>query len=444
LFNTINEGFAISDEIETADKKDKINYRLIEVNPAFGKKLGLPLNKIIGKTISEIFPRENKCWRYYLEKVSSTSKPVQVTQYFKQMDKYFNVNIYRTDSKRYAFLFRDITEQKIAEKALQESKANYRTIFETTRAATIIFDDDMVITLANMEFEFLSGYSKQEVQNKKKWTDFIFEEDFERINDFMKLTRIDPVSAPRNNEFRFIDRHNNMKDLVITVAVIPGNNRSVASFIDITQRKQMEREMSRLDQLNVVGELAASIGHEIRNPMTSVRGFLQMLKENINYKEHGYYDLMIEELDRANSIITEFLSLAKNKAVDLKLLSLNSIIESLYPLIQADAIAQDKYVNLELSEIPPLLLDEKEIRQLILNLARNGLEAMDVFKTLTIKTSQFEGEVILAVEDEGKGIHPEVLEKIGSPFFTTKEQGTGLGLSVCYSIIARIMQVSKL
>ncbi|MDD2554481.1 MAG: ATP-binding protein, partial [Desulfotomaculaceae bacterium] len=165
---------------------------------------------------------------------------------------------------------------------------------------------------------------------------------------------------------------------------------------------------------------------------------LQMLREKddcARYKD--YFNLMIEELDRANSIISEYLSLAKNKPVELKMQSLNRIISVILPLITADALVTDKNIEIKLADIPELFLDEKEIRQLLLNLVRNGLEAMPPGGRLTIKTSADNGEVILAIQDCGKGIDSTVLEKIGTPFCTTKENGTGLGLAVCYSIASR-------
>jgi len=207
---------------------------------------------------------------------------------------------------------------------------------------------------------------------------------------------------------------------------------------EIAERKQFEKEMARLDRLNLVGQMAAGIGHEIRNPMTTVRGFMQLLSSKREYmQDKEYFDLMIEELDRANSIITEFLSLAKNKTIELSKYNLNTIVKALLPLIQSDAIKTDKHFKVDLEEIPVLLLDEKEIRQIILNLVRNGLEAMPPGGKLVIKTYMEKEEVILSVKDEGKGIERDVLEKIGTPFFTTKDNGTGLGLAVCYSIAAR-------
>jgi signal transduction histidine kinase len=208
--------------------------------------------------------------------------------------------------------------------------------------------------------------------------------------------------------------------------------------VDITESKRIEKELARLDRLNLVGEMAAGLGHEVRNPMTSVRGFLQLLsakKECLIYKD--YFTLMIEELDRANSIITEYLSMAKDKAIILETKCLSFILETMQPLIVSDATKFEIKVVFVLEETPSILLDEKEIRQLILNLVRNGLEAMHPGGILTIKTYTEGAEVILAVQDQGSGIRPEVLDKLGTPFFTTKDTGTGLGLAICYSIATR-------
>ena len=146
---------------------------------------------------------------------------------------------------------------------------------------------------------------------------------------------------------------------------------------------------------------------------------------------------MIDELDRANSIITEFLSLAKDRVVELKVQSLKEIVQNIFPLIQADGVISDKYIQMELDEVSEIPLDKKEIHQLILNLVLNGSQAMSPGGTMKIRTFMDEEEIVLAVQDDGPGIAPEVLGKIGTPFFTTKENGTGLGLAVCYSIAAR-------
>ncbi len=113
-------------------------------------------------------------------------------------------------------------------------------------------------------------------------------------------------------------------------------------------------------------------------------------------------------------------------------------------MLMADALNGDKNIKFELSKLPNILLDENEIRQLILNLVRNGLEAMQNGGNVTVKTWQEKNKVMLSVMDEGDGIKEEILEKLGTPFVSTKENGTGLGLAVCYSIISRIRPYCRL
>ncbi|MDF2572954.1 MAG: kinE 2 [Sporomusa sp.] len=204
---------------------------------------------------------------------------------------------------------------------------------------------------------------------------------------------------------------------------------------DISARKTLEQDVSRLDRLNTVGQMAANVAHEIRNPLTTVSGYLQFFQkksEFSSYKDH--FNLLISELDRANLIIKEYLSLCQNKSRDMGFHQLNSIVQDIYPLIKAAANATSMDVHFIPGPIPEIHLDEKEIRQLLLNLVRNGLEAMKPGGTVTIRTYMRNGDVFLETQDYGTGIPPHILENIGKPFLTTKESGTGLGLAVVYRI----------
>jgi signal transduction histidine kinase len=162
---------------------------------------------------------------------------------------------------------------------------------------------------------------------------------------------------------------------------------------------------------------------------------LSQSPELTRYEER--FGIMIEELDRANAIISEYLSFCKNKTVELKPCNLDKIVLALFPLLQADANASNCQVVLALNKVPQTYLDEKEMRQLILNLVRNGLEAMPLGGTLTIRTYLKDNDVVLAIRDQGGGIPPDVMENLGTPFVTTKDSGTGLGLAVCYRIANR-------
>ena len=226
-----------------------------------------------------------------------------------------------------------------------------------------------------------------------------------------------------------------MGDKWLEISAYPAESGLTCYFRDITSRKIAESEIARFDRLNLVGQLAAGIAHEIRNPMTTVRGYLQLLGVKPEYAtRRSTFDLMISELDRANAIITEFLSLAQTKPTEMKSQNLNDILSHLYPLIEADTFTQNKQINFISGEIPNLELNAKEISQLILNLTRNGLEAMEEGGSLTIESYIEDCKVVLEIADEGCGIPKENINKLGTPFFTTKDTGTGLGLASCYKI----------
>lgn len=205
---------------------------------------------------------------------------------------------------------------------------------------------------------------------------------------------------------------------------------------NINERKKLEQISSSFDRMNIIGSMAATVAHEIRNPMTTIRGYLQVLGRKREYQaDKDKFKLMIEEIDRANIIIREYLSLSREKLMCFKKSSLNDVVQALFPLIQADATSSKVYTTLDLTAIPELLIDENEIRQVLLNLARNGIEAMPSGGNLVIGTFLENSKVVLYISDQGSGIPSHMLDSLGTPFITTKDTGTGLGLSICYQIV---------
>lgn len=227
-------------------------------------------------------------------------------------------------------------------------------------------------------------------------------------------------------------------DSFFRVSIYPFDGGVTVFFRNVTEQRQHEREMAKLERLNLVGQMAAGISHEIRNPLTTVKGFLQLWGSKISDpQEKEYNDLMISEIDRANNIITEFLSLARDNVGQVKEQDINQVIWRIFPMIQADATNDNKEIILDLNPLPALWLNENEIRQLILNFVRNALEVTPSGGYVTISTFEDGNNVVLAVQDQGKGIPEEIRDKIGTPFFTTKESGTGLGIAISMGIAHR-------
>ncbi|WP_049684009.1 PAS domain S-box protein [Peribacillus loiseleuriae] len=332
-------------------------------------------------------------------------------------------------------LRKEIEERKKIEEDLRLSQEHFYKIFESSPCLIEIrsLTDGRYINV-NPIWLNNTGYNYKEVMHQNSP---ILHLTADSINE--EIHSLETQKSIKNAKIQYQTKSGEVREGLLSTEIIEiqGETCILRVITDITESVRLENEMARLDRLNLIGVMAAGIAHEIRNPMTTVRGFLELSKDDPEHLSIKYIDLMLAELNRANSIITEYLNLAKNKVSYKTPQLLNPIIEALYPLIQAEALRTGKTILLQLNECPELFLDEKEISQLILNLSLNGLDAMESGGILIIKTYMEDQEVVLEVHDEGCGIKTELLQEIGTPFFTTKDTGTGLGLAICYSIANR-------
>jgi PAS domain S-box-containing protein len=238
----------VVDMIFTLDYEGTFTY----LNPAFERVTGYAVEDFIGRSFTEIITPEYIDSTVEIFKRGISGEPTPVYQVeIKHKDGgsvpvEVNVttlmNADGTPTGRIG-IARDFTERKQANEALQKSEERYRTILKNTGTAMMIVDEDKTIVFSNTELAQLFGYSREEIEGKRKWTEFVVKEDLEKMEEYHRLRRVDPASAPRNYEFRFVDKYGDIKDSFITVSVIPGTGRSVASFIDITDRKQAEKAL---------------------------------------------------------------------------------------------------------------------------------------------------------------------------------------------------------
>jgi len=416
----------ISDSVYVLDKRWNFIYVNKSAAILFAK---VTCQNVLGKNYWDVFPRQvdDSYFPKFIE-ASLSQKSIHFEAMSILTEGWVSVNVYPS-SEGITVYFKDISEQKKLEKSLEEEHKRLYVLLEGLPGLVYLRTSERNVIFANRNFKEIHGEP-----------------------DGMKCYKIlfgrdQPCSDCHSNLIQFNSHTKTpmpwqsvIKGTIYEVFENPfqdadGEQLFLMQLLDITKRKVAEEEISRLDRLNLVGQLAASIAHEVRNPMTTVRGFLQILKnKNSLHENEEYYDLMISELDRANSILTEFLSIAKTKSELYTKMKLNSLVNSLYPLILADATNQDKQVVLITEEVVELTVIEREIRQLILNLTRNGLEAMPAGGILKIRTSMEGNSIVLVVQDQGPGISPDIMTRLGTPFMTTKEGGTGLGLTTCYSI----------
>ncbi|MGE7218377.1 ATP-binding protein [Priestia koreensis] len=204
------------------------------------------------------------------------------------------------------------------------------------------------------------------------------------------------------------------------------------------ERKIMKEKIHYAEKLNTLGELAASIAHEVRNPLTVVKGFLQLMNHD-QKKERGEYDqyipLVLSELNRAESIISDYLTFAKPQFPKIEVFSLSDMLYDVLALLNPLAVKQG--VNLHINVQIPLHLetDQNQLKQVFINLIKNSIEATDNSGTVTIHAQKEDDYVCVQVIDDGKGMNKEQLARIGTLFYTTKDRGTGLGTMVSLRII---------
>lgn len=332
----------------------------------------------------------------------------------------------------------------------------YEPIFENNPKALFIIDDQMNILSINKAFKQLLQNSKKQGLSNEAPLPASLPELLHYLEPGSNSQELMPI--PHQYVMEVSIKNNYTLHLQTSFAASPmqsqqskaDNNPQTPSAIltTLAYENGLQSDLASLENLKSTSELAASISHEIRNPMTSVRGFLQFLSTKPEFSEHkNDLDLVIEELDCVNSILNEYLFLSRNKPCKPKKENLNLLLQKLFPLLKTSVSNSNQTITLELGKIPTFLLNGKEIRQLIFNLVRNGLEAMPNGGELKLQTYlSDEQTVTLAVSDQGAGIAAEDLPKITSPFFTTKENGTGIGLAVCSQIAHKhnaVMEVAS-
>jgi len=330
----------------------------------------------------------------------------------------------------------DITHRKSLEIDLSNEIAKFNQLIELCPLGIVSYDSKgNVITVNRAYRERISNFKKEEFLGKSG-------------RYLLEALGSDWESSPCNQALKGIETLDYYLEttygtcyLLNAIPLWDYENTIIGAMTithDITEYEKIKENMVKLDRLNLIGEMAAGVAHEIRNPMTVIKGYLQFLIKRVPDSMVEQFCLVLSELERIEQIIADFLSVAKNKRVENKEQDLNALIKEVIPLISTDAMGRGIELKVNLAEgLPRLLLNGREIKQLLLNLARNGIEAMSQHGTLIIE-SIVEGDMVsLCVEDCGCGICKEDQEKIFDPFFTTKESGTGLGLSICAGIARR-------
>jgi len=344
------------------------------------------------------------------------------------------VNAMADNLQTYMNRLRDSAEELRSTKEYLESFVNH------TSDAIHVTNMQGEVKQANKAFEAIYGWCPEDAIDREP---VIVPEHLKREYEDLRA-RVEAGQSVTDYETVRLTKDGSLIDVSITVSPIRDEREEVVAIAEIsrniTARKQAEEMIRRTEKLSVIGQLAAGVAHEIRNPLTTLRGFVQ-LGQKQGALSSSYLDIMLPELDRINLIVSEFLVLAKPQISEYKLTDMAGLLQDMISLLESQA----SLVNVAFKprfalDVPHIVCDENQLKQVFINVIKNSLEAMeDEGGEIGIELERSEGEeeaIVIRVTDQGRGIAAEHLSRLGEPFFTSKSSGNGLGLMVSQRIIA--------
>jgi two-component system sporulation sensor kinase B len=231
------------------------------------------------------------------------------------------------------------------------------------------------------------------------------------------------------------------KEITITIILLTLASSQLTSYIYfyVKHQERFQRELILSEKYQLIGQLAASISHEIRNPLTTTRGFLQLMgKENLSKEAFERYRVYaFEGIDHANSIITDYLNFSKPNLEEPKLLDVKDEVDGIVSWLQPFSVLSNIAVEINHMSDEPIYIqgEQKKLQQCLLNVMKNAIESMANGGLLSVQTRMEQGIVQILIRDTGVGMSSTQVKKLGNPYFTTKESGTGLGLMVVISLV---------
>lgn len=212
------------------------------------------------------------------------------------------------------------------------------------------------------------------------------------------------------------------------------------SFRRMKKQQLYYEQLQQAERLKMIGQLTAAIAHEIRNPVTVVRGFLQFFREDPSFEESikGKFNLMIDELNTVEQIISQFLVLSKpNEDQSLEKVDVKEVIQSVTDLLHSYAMLTDHQIDLHVEEHCMISINKIEFKQLLINVMKNALEASEVGKPISVLVHKNNNYIEIKIRDEGSGMTEAEVKSLGTPFYSLKSNGTGLGLMICFNIVEK-------
>jgi len=421
------------------------DHRIIYVNSYFAQLLGYTVDELINYPMDLFIEEEDWLVPQTFDEV--LDKEYTKRQIIRWHGKHKNSSTIYLEGKRtrivhhdhiyFLSTVQDVTIKYEKERELIRSAKMYQRMLMTIPEPIFITVDNAII-FANRHGLDLLGKRHISGLSEQLFTDYIIESEREEVlKDFQSALLLEEATPFHKQQMCIRDQIIEVELSSVKIENYIGHTAILTVLRDLTERRQDEDRLIRSEKLSVIGQLAAGVAHEIRNPLTALKGFTQLLRNK--YAEHSYYfDIMGTEIDRINLIVNEFMTLAKPHYNSYQFNDIERILQSVLSILDTQAMLLGVEVNfLTENEIPKLYCNENQLKQVFLNVIKNAFEAMLEGGTVTISV-RFESSdqlIHVKIQDQGDGMPEDVMKRIGEPFLTTKEKGTGLGLMVSSRII---------
>ncbi len=395
-------------------------------------------------------------WDYIL-------KPVQdMNVLFHSVTKCLKESRLQKENKEYQDRLEDLVRERT--RKLEASEQEHKAVFACTGTATAIVENDQTISMVNSRFEELAGLPRQQIVGRKKWSEFVAPADLEKMKRYHEQRRNkenhDP--PPEQYEFMFVRANGEERCILVDVGVIPGTDRSVASLLDISKRKQaeqrgksLEKQLRKSQKMEAIGTLAGGIAHDLNNILSPVLGYADMIMRAS--APGGTTFARSEKIQkaalRAADLVSQILSFSRRAEEGKRAVKIHPIVNEVVRLLRGTIPSTIRIIDRIDRTCGSVEADPTQIHQVIMNLCTNAYHAMEATGgelVVSLDLVEIPGEgsadypglapghfLCLSVDDTGCGMPEALLERIFDPYYTTKEEGkgTGLGLSTVYSIV---------
>ena len=332
-------------------------------------------------------------------------------------------------------------ELRALEEEILQREQFFSSILRNSADAIITMDPEERVTSWNKGAEAIFGYSEGEMLGKSLAV--LMPKDLKLQNELERISEVARAHGYiRSYQTQRVTKEGQLIDIIFTRTTIKDNQGNVMGFSsvvkDVTEQKLLARHLAQMEKLSAIGEVAAGLAHEIKNPLAGIRGAIEVIREEMSQTAPHRMILgeVLSEVSRIDRIVNNLLSYSKPKAPDFVKTDLRSLLENIIALLRNVADAKRARIELEApAELPTLVGDENDLKQLFMNLLLNGLDAIaDEGIIRVIVQYASDQRMHISVEDNGCGIAADKINRIFHPFFTTKKQGTGLGLATCKRI----------